>query len=259
MGIFRIIALVLGIGLLGFAAFLILKPQPKPVEPVAPTAPVATAPAEPAAVDVLVAATALPVGHTLAPADLVWRPLPADAVTPDMVRRSDDPDGMAKQVGGIVKMGLLAGDAIRLDRLIRRETSGFLAALIAPGKRAFAISIDTKGTATAGNFILPNDRVDIIRSYQGPEGLNSETILRGIRVLAVGPSVQEAGTNASGETATVEVDLRQAELLATAQRTGQISLALRRADDIDGEDTSVSELSVTIYRQKPFMIEAAPK
>ena len=35
-----------------------------------------------------------------------------------------------------------------------------MSALLPPGQRALAIAIDNRGTNSAGNFILPNDRVD---------------------------------------------------------------------------------------------------
>jgi pilus assembly protein CpaB len=51
-----------------------------------------------------------------------------------------------------------------------------------------------------------------------------------VRVIAIDRTYdREAGTWRLGETATVEVSLKQAEILATAQSMGDLSLALRGA------------------------------
>jgi pilus assembly protein CpaB len=102
--------------------------------------------------------------------------------------------------------------------------------------RAVAISTDSRGANTAGGFILPNDRVDVIntlRSEGGATGGSSETLLRNIRVLAIGQNIQERNGEkvVIGETATLEVDPGQVETLIQAQKTGTLSLALRSLKD----------------------------
>jgi pilus assembly protein CpaB len=66
----------------------------------------------------------------------------------------------------------------------------------------------------------------------------SETILRNIRVLAIGQSVQEkqAERTVIGSTATLEVTPDQAERLILAQRTGMLTLALRSMTDANKDD-----------------------
>ncbi len=106
----------------------------------------------------------------------------------------------------------LAGEPIRAQKLVRPE-SGFMAAILPAGMRAVAIVTDSRGTNSAGGFILPNDRVDVIRTFRdeaasknaGTDVQLSQTVLRDIRVLAVGQLIQEKnGTNVvTGETATL--------------------------------------------------------
>ena len=82
----------------------------------------------------------------------------------------------------------VGGEPVRREKLIRADGSGFMAAVLPAGKRAVAINIDTRGASSAGGFVLPNDFVDIIRTYrdeeaskaQGIDIFPSETILSGI-------------------------------------------------------------------------------
>ncbi len=123
--------------------------------------------------------------------------------------------------------------------------------------RAVAISTDSRGANTAGGFILPNDRVDVIVTIKGPavdgEGdvFLSDTILRNLRVLAIGQNVQERNGEkvVVGETATLEVDPGQAETLFRAQKMGTLSLALRSLKDA-GQDRGgpANEAAMTIVK-----------
>ena len=100
--------------------------------------------------------------------------------------------------------------------------------------RTVAIPIDGQGIASAGGFILPNDRVDVVRigrddDTRTNDALGVQTIMTNIRVLAVGQNAQErmSERNTIGPTATLEVSPEQAEILVLAQRTAQLSLVLR--------------------------------
>ncbi|HVL74271.1 MAG TPA: Flp pilus assembly protein CpaB, partial [Beijerinckiaceae bacterium] len=143
--------------------------------------------------------------------------------------------------GSIARSSFLSGEPIRREKLIKASGSGFMSAILPSGMRAVAISIDTRGATSAGGFILPNDRVDVIRTFRdqdasggtGSEVHLSETILTNIRVLAIGPHIQERNGEkvVTGETATLELSPAQAELVTLAQKVGQLSLALRSLAD----------------------------
>jgi pilus assembly protein CpaB len=192
-------------------------------------------------VDVLVAAVDLPMGQTLKPSDLRWQPWPANMTPNGAVKRSDAPGALEETAGSIARTALLGGEPIRRERLIKADGSGFMSAILPSGMRAVAISIDTRGATSAGGFILPNDRVDLIRTYRDDESSRnggvdthlSETILANIRVLAIGQNVQERNGEkvVTGETATLELTPGQAEVVTLAQKTGQLSLALRSLAD----------------------------
>jgi pilus assembly protein CpaB len=192
-------------------------------------------------VDVLVMAGDIPVGGAVQAKDLRWQPWPKDAAGATMIKRSEAPNAVEDISGSIARVASLSGEPVRRDKLIKGR-AGFMSAILGEGKRALAINIDTRGANTAGNFILPNDRVDIIRTYRdedptkaGAETFASETILRNVRVLAIGRNVQEQNGErvVTGETATLELDPRQTEVVALAQRSGQLALALRSMVDAD--------------------------
>ena len=225
------IALAAGSG----AAFLMSGGDP----PAPPPPPKAEAPPVPMT-DVLVAATDMPMGQVLRAADLRWQPWPDGALSPGYMSRKLNPKALDETAGAAVRSGFLAGEPIRAQKLVRPE-SGFMAAILPAGMRAVAIITDSRGTNSAGGFILPNDRVDVIRIVRdearsrasNTEVQLSQTILTDIRVLAIGQLIQEKnGTNVvTGETATLAVTPAQAETLALANKVGALSLALRSLSD----------------------------
>jgi pilus assembly protein CpaB len=99
----------------------------------------------------------------------------------------------------------------------------------------------------------------VIRTYRDDESSKaggtdiqvSETVLSNIRVLAIGPNVQErAGDKTvNGETATLELTAGQAEQLTLAQKVGQLSLALRSlADAGQPEKREEADAGLTVVR-----------
>ena len=190
--------------------------------------------------EVLVAAAELPMGQVLQPADLRWQKWPEDALTQGYITRKDVPKALKETAGATIRSAFLAGEPIRPQKLVRPE-SGFMAAILPAGMRAVAIVTDSRGTNSAGGFILPNDRVDVIRTFRdednskatGSDVQVSQTILTDVRVLAVGQLIQEKnGTNVvTGETATLALTPSQAEKVTLAQKVGSLSLALRSLAD----------------------------
>jgi pilus assembly protein CpaB len=230
----RLLVLVIALVAAGVAALLVMR-SPEP----APTVVEAQAPSR--TVDMLVAGAEIARGQVLKPGDLKWQAWPADVTPAGGITRTDTPNAQADLTGSIVLSGFLAGEPIRRDKLVKADGTGFMSAILPAGMRAVAISIDTRGTNAAGGFILPNDRVDVIKTARDEEGSKatgsdiqtSETVLSNVRVLAIGQNIQERGGDkvVTGETATLEVTSSQAELLALSQRVGQLSLALRSIAD----------------------------
>ena len=137
-------------------------------------------------------------------------------------RRSDAPNGLEETAGSIARSRPLRRRADPAREADQGRRRGFMSAILPAGMRAVAISIDTRGANSAGGFILPNDRVDVIRTFRDDESSRaggvdvhvSETILPNIRVLAIGQNIQERNGEkvVTGETATLELTPGQAEI-----------------------------------------------
>lgn len=225
------VAIVAGVG----AAYLTMgSKQPEQVR-------VATAPPPLPTDNVLVAARDLTFGSVVTAADMRWQPWPKEQVPAGVIRQGAQPNAMRDVTGSIVRSNFLAGEPLRADRLVKGAGSGFLSAVLPSGARAVAIDLADQGKSAAGGFILPNDRVDVIRTFHpddAPSAFASETILTNIRVLAIGQAVQEKAAERTviGGTATLELTSEQAEKVILAQRTGQLTLSLRSMADASKED-----------------------
>jgi len=205
--------------------------------------------------EVLVAAADVPMGTQLTEKDVTWQAWPKAAVSELMVAKSAGPKGLEGAVGSVTRSSFLHGEPMRSDKLIKGPNSGFLSAVLPTGMRAVAINIDQAGGTTAGGFILPNDRVDVIRIYRddeqtkakGVEVSGAQTILTNVRVLAIGQNIQEENGKkvVVGANATLELDPGQAELVILAERlgNGNLHLSLRSLLDTAGKTDTVGDLS----------------
>jgi pilus assembly protein CpaB len=206
-------------------------------------APVVAVNAVPAATgEVLVAAIDLVPGRVLGQDSFRWQAWTDAAAQPSHITRAARPDAMQSLAGAVVRATVARGEPIREDKLAI-PNAGLLSSMLRPGKRAVAVRITAENTA--GGFVMPNDRVDVLHTIggsdkaQGPRDFTTTTILTNISVLAVDQTLDEADKRgeskaklvALGKTATLELDPQQAELLTTAQASGTLSLTLRATAD----------------------------
>lgn len=126
------------------------------------------------------------------------------------------------------------GEPVRAERLIDTD-KGFLAAILPKGKRAVAVPVDA--VSTAGGFILPGDKVDVLVTIPGKSrqaGVISETLLENIRVLAIDTTTASENNEkvlSPDQTATLELLPHEAEAIIRATQMGTLSLSLRSAAD----------------------------
>ena len=180
--------------------------------------------------EVLVANVNLTPGQALTADQVRWEKWPTATVDPSFI--THDQVGNEEQAvkGTVVRAMILPGQPIAKSSIVRGDASGFMAATLSEGMRAISITISAD--SSAGGFILPNDRVDVILTRK-PEGSSSrgfaKTILSNLRVLAVDQTYRQDKDTRTviGKTATVEVTPDQAETVAAATISGQLSLALR--------------------------------
>jgi pilus assembly protein CpaB len=230
--------MVLGVaGVAALSAVWLTSSLRTPQVVVQAAAPVQTVPMA----EVLVAAAELPMGSGVTAEQLRWQSWPRSALSEAMITKDTLPNGIAEIAGSVSRAPTMMGEPVRRERLIKGANGGFMSAILPEGRRAVAINIVSSGAKTAGGFVLPNDRIDVIRTGRDEEAAKArqgeafvaETILQNIRVLAIGQNVQERNGEKVivGETATLELDPKQAELITLAQRTGELSLVLRSLAD----------------------------
>ena len=137
--------------------------------------------------------------------------------------------------GALITRAVTADEVLSADMLIKPGTQGFLAAALSPGMRGVSIAVDP--VSGISGFISPGDRVDVLLTHQlvvsgenetQQQRVYTETILRGIRVLAIEQTIDESsGKPILGQTVTMEVNPKQAETLALGARMGELSLVLQ--------------------------------
>lgn len=227
-----------------------------------PAQTVVVAPPAPSTTEVLVAINNIPVGATLNASNIGWRNWPIDAVGPNFIQKSSRAQAREELSGSFARSSLSAGEPINPSRIITGARSGYMAAILPQGFRAFAVPIEKQDAGVAG-FVLPNDRVDVLLTKRdrtgGQETFVTETVLSNIRVLAVDQAVQEKDGEKAlppGRTVTLELEPRQTETMALAKQLGEISLALRSIADGpsaqtqrgQGTDLQQRGSSVTVVR-----------
>ena len=187
-------------------------------------------------VDVLVAKADIGLGQTVTAEAMQWQTWPATA-SDSLIRRNARPDATTQIAGSIARAPFIAGEPIREPKLIKANGSGFMAAILPSGMRAVSTEISAENGA--GGFILPNDRVDVMLSKRDKDNIvTSQVILANVRVLAIdqAPKEKEGQNAVVGKTATLELTLGEAEILARARQSGTLSLALRSM--VDGDKTT---------------------
>jgi pilus assembly protein CpaB len=250
----RLIILVIAAGAAIGAVFLVRSMQAP--APAVAAADIAAAPA-PVAVEIplkqiLVASKTIPAGKFVSLDDLKWQGWPADAQMDSFIDQEKEAEALEKMVGAVARFDIVAGEPVTKTKLQHPGTAGFMSVMLTPGMRAVSIEIETE--TAAGGFIQPNDRVDVILTREVENanaqanpmaGIRSDLILANIRVLAIDhvygtPPVEGGdeevrtgqGAVIAGSRATLELTERDATLVNTARKAGDISLTLRSIADL---------------------------
>lgn len=201
-------------------------------------------------VNILAALRTVEPGAELTEDDLGWIEWPRNALHPSFVSQSDVPDALTNTVGAIARTAMFSGQPI-LPESFADTRQGYLSSLLSPGMRAVAIEISA--AKTAGGFVLPNNRVDILLTSRCEDDMmcrtrmKTDTILQNVRVLAIDQSGTVADAESAallGKTATLELMPGDAELVIAAEASGQLSLLLRSIDDnevFEPEEVAVLE------------------
>jgi len=193
-------------------------------------------------INVLVAATNLPVGSRLTEESMRWTGFPEGSIVEGFITDQNRPEALTELKDAIIRMPIFEGEPIRPEK-IADANGAIMSSLLPSGKRAVAADISV--STSAGGFILPNDRVDVIMVKKDDQnGYDTETILTNIRVLAIDQEVQEKddAKTVVGATATLELTPEQSKVLAVAtQMADRLTLALRSVADAQEPDGLVAK------------------
>jgi pilus assembly protein CpaB len=226
---------------------------------------------------VLIAAKAIPSGTFLAPSDVRWIAWPTKEVPQTfIVERGAAPAAVPQSIAGtVVRRGLVAGQPLTNDVIVRPGDRGFLAAVLKPGMRAVSVRVD-ESTGVSG-LVFPGDRVDVIVTYEyrevyiDREGKEvtaqennrvGETILTGVRVLAIDQSIEDIkGAKAApkvARTVTLEVLPKQAESIYLAAKIGTLQLSLQSLACTEGQPNTATGDPSPAPGQPPAAAEPGP-
>ncbi len=195
--------------------------------------------------DVLVVAKDVLMGEKFANGTLAWKSWPTDNVVPTMITKDTKPEAIKEYTDARARIAIYQGETVMDRKVLLPGKGGFMSSIIPKGMRAISVSISAR--SSAGGFILPDDRVDVILTRKAGQGGNanskavsSETVISNVRVLAVNQVYQPKGeadtvTVDKGENATIEVTLHQAEVIEMVESSGELSLALRSIAENDGK------------------------
>lgn len=225
----RIGVLVLAVVAAGLAALLArgLMTAPKPEAVVEKV--------EEPTTEVLVAGRNLALGQRASSGDLRWQRWPDAAMNPAYISRVARPAALEEYTGAVARSSLLSGEPVTDEKLVNLSGAGFMSALIEPGMRAIAVEITPQ--TSAGGFILPNDRVDLVDVNRG------QTVLKNVRVLAIDQRFSETGDQVVvGRTATLELTPAQVELVSVASNESRLALSLRSMGEkeVAGDEIDMS-------------------
>lgn len=206
---------------------------------------VAAAPPEPQGPKIIMAARDLEVGAFLTADDIKWQAVQSQD---EVILSQHFIEGAASfdtLLGAVVRRRVHGDTPVTAAQIVKPGQRGFLAAVLRPGMRAVTVEID-KVSGNSG-LIFPGDYIDLILTLELKakddrlsRRLASETILRNVRVIAIGQRVEsfasvEATDESGGRietTATLEVAPQHAERIHVAQQIGRLALSLRSlADD----------------------------
>jgi pilus assembly protein CpaB len=193
---------------------------------------------------VLVAANDIAMGTGLKPGSVRWQEWPKAAIAHGFITQASNPKAIEELENAIARGAFFQGEPIREAKIVKSDR-GYMSAILPSGQRAIATNISTE--TSAGGFILPNDRVDVIMTRKSTEDGSTdfitETILENVRVLAIDQTIEEKDGESVvvGETATLQLTPKQAEVLTVAQQMAdRLALTLRSLEDSKNADTKAA-------------------
>jgi pilus assembly protein CpaB len=260
-----IMVLLLATAALGLIAYN-MNP-PKPAVQVTQNTPTPLPPPAPVTIGYFVAAHPLPAGTLARDEDFTVRSVPSASVPSGAI--VDTPEARIGLRGSLVRQYLDTGSPVTSQDVFRPRDRGFLASVLVSGSRAVSINVDAESGVSG--LIRPGDYVDVVltqvvTTFHGaprPQELKdkaddkadladlahrtdlatrrlSETVLYGVRVIAVDQEIMQGGpanssTASKMQTVSLQVAPEQVEKITVAKELGKLSFAIRAA--VEQQDT----------------------
>jgi pilus assembly protein CpaB len=208
----------------------------------------------PETVSVVVAAVTIQRGTVITADFLKTRELAKDSVTPGSLTRKED------VIGRLTSMPILQDDVLMEGKLAAKGARSSASSLI--GKDMRQVTIQTPNVSSAGVFVVPGDKVDVLWTVM-PQGTDDTTgggvtirLLQNVEVFAVNtridPSAEVKGDASEIRSVTLLVTPNQDAKLVQAQARGTLQLSLRNPDD-DGtvDQPPVRMIDINSLSEKP--------
>lgn len=179
-------------------------------------------------------------GQRVKPEMLEWRKWPMDAVGPTFIEQDMQPNAIEDWTNAVAYIDIAQGEPLTARKMVKPGDKSVMSAFLSPGTRAVSIRISTD--AASSGFIAPGDRVDIMltRRLRGPgqpaDAYATQTIFENVKVLSIDQVYSKGPDGAPyvlGGQAMFEMNREDAELLTSAQPSGDISLILRPMSGAD--------------------------
>lgn len=164
-------------------------------------------------------------GDTFTASNLGVTDVPADYLDSRRVRAAEKENLLGVRVAENLK----AGDSLLWSDIDDGAAHKHLAALVAPGRRAYSL----KGDANPlGRLLKVADHVDVLLEKSG----KTETLLQHVLVLAVGGQLERkddllGGKSIGDSGVTLSVSSEEAAELFSAEREGKLRIVLRNPED----------------------------
>jgi pilus assembly protein CpaB len=158
-------------------------------------------------------------------------------------------------VGRVLVFPVKANEPIFESRLAATNiTTGGIAAVISPKKRAVAVRVDP--VIGVAGFINAGNRVDVLVTITPDRGSISnpvtKIVLENILVLAAGPEVEKKGKEPTNvNVITLEVTPDEAQKLALSATEGKLQLALRNFSDTEDIRTRGTTIPILLASYSP--------
>ncbi len=233
MRIIFLLVLLIGIGMAGYAAFMVMQRFQNyqtdfaQLENELRAARLGQVETE----TVIVAKSSLRFGAELLREDVTELQWPRGQIPPNVFTSVEALFGSETTPSRYILRIMEQGEPILNTKVTEFGEDAGISSRLAPGMRAFAISVNV--TSGVSGFLQPGDRVDVYWVGSTTGETITKLILEGVDLIAIDQQDDaDFGGTVVARTVTLQVSPLVVAKLVQAQATGNLTLALRGAEDV---------------------------